>query len=130
MCTSACVLSELDCVCFLSLIASCCWLSRILRWRRRWRCCCCCCCWFCCNRNPDGEAATAVAALKGGKVVGIVVTGGGSGYTEVGSSVWSFGWICFSPLNFLRITVRRPPVLDEGPRAPAVMDTLRPTLCF
>ncbi|CAM9165431.1 unnamed protein product, partial [Scytosiphon promiscuus] len=31
---------------------------------------------------PDGVAATAVAALKGGKVVGIVVTDGGSGYTD------------------------------------------------
>ncbi|CAM9823111.1 unnamed protein product [Ectocarpus sp. 12 AP-2014] len=33
-------------------------------------------------RNPDGVTATAVAALKGGKVVGIVVTNGGSGYSE------------------------------------------------
>lgn len=35
------------------------------------------------NRESNGVAATAVAALKGGKVVGIVVTDGGSGYTEV-----------------------------------------------
>lgn len=34
------------------------------------------------SRNPEGVAATAVAAMKGGKVVGIVVTDGGSGYTE------------------------------------------------
>eukprot|EP00752_Nemacystus_decipiens_P011093 g9855.t1 len=33
-------------------------------------------------RDSDGVTATAVAALKGGKVVGIVVTNGGSGYTE------------------------------------------------
>ncbi|CAM9426483.1 unnamed protein product, partial [Ectocarpus fasciculatus] len=33
-------------------------------------------------RNPDGVTATAVAALKGGKVIGIVVTDGGSGYSE------------------------------------------------
>lgn len=31
-------------------------------------------------------AATAVAALKNGKVVGIVVTSGGSGYAEVSLS--------------------------------------------
>ena len=35
------------------------------------------------NRNPKGEAALAVAALKGGKVVGIVVTKEGRGYAEV-----------------------------------------------
>lgn len=35
------------------------------------------------NRDSQGVAATAVSALKGGKVVGIVVTSGGSGYTEV-----------------------------------------------
>lgn len=39
------------------------------------------------DRNPDGVTATAVAALKGGKVVGIVVTNGGSGYSEVSSIV-------------------------------------------
>ncbi|CAM9436051.1 unnamed protein product [Ascophyllum nodosum] len=33
-------------------------------------------------RNPKGEAALAVAALKGGKVVGIVVTKEGRGYAE------------------------------------------------
>lgn len=35
------------------------------------------------RRSPNGVASTAVAALKGGKVVGIVVTDGGSGYTDV-----------------------------------------------
>lgn len=38
-------------------------------------------------RNPDGLAATAVAALKGGKVVGVVVTSGGSGYADVSVSL-------------------------------------------
>lgn len=38
-------------------------------------------------RNPDGLAATAVAALKGGKVVGVVITSGGRGYTDVSVSL-------------------------------------------
>eukprot|EP00904_Undaria_pinnatifida_P009784 jgi/Undpi1/5936/HiC_scaffold_2.g01210.m1 len=33
-------------------------------------------------RNPNGVGATAVAAVKGGKVMGIVVTNAGSGYAD------------------------------------------------
>lgn len=47
------------------------------------------------SRNPEGVAATAVAAMKGGKVVGIVVTDGGSGYAEASaSSTSSFVIVC------------------------------------
>lgn len=35
------------------------------------------------HRSVAGEAATAVSAIKGGKVVGIVVTNAGSGYADV-----------------------------------------------
>ena len=35
------------------------------------------------DRNPNGVGATAVAAVKGGKVMGIVVTNAGSGYADV-----------------------------------------------
>lgn len=35
------------------------------------------------DRSPSGETATAVSAIKGGKVVGIVVTNTGSGYADV-----------------------------------------------
>lgn len=47
---------------------------------------CVCVCFFL-DRDPDGMGATAVPALKGGKVVGIVVTNGGKGYTEVNNGV-------------------------------------------
>lgn len=43
------------------------------------------------DRDPDGVAATAVAALKGGKVVGIVVTNGGSGYADVSRT--TYRWV-------------------------------------
>lgn len=48
---------------------------------------------FLLNRDSEGVAATAVAALKGGKVVGIVVTNGGSGYTEVSEERFVFAFM-------------------------------------
>lgn len=54
-------------------------------------------CW---SRSPEGVAAAAVAAMKGGKVVGIVVTDGGSGYAEA-----SLPYYCLSFLFALSLQI-------------------------